>query len=103
MFCRQRRCHPNGGLGAPSRVFDGRGAHDPTLQPMRHGARNQIEGKITSIKKGGVMCQVEVAIPGGFSMTSVMTLDSLKDLGLKKGSQVKVLVKAVNVLLATGD
>jgi molybdopterin-binding protein len=28
-----------------------------------------------------------------------MTLDSLKELGLKKGDKVRVVVKAVNVLL----
>jgi molybdopterin-binding protein len=69
---------------------------------MKYGARNQIKGKVTNIKRGTVMCQVEVAIPGGAKMCSVMTLDSLADLGLKKGSTVTVLVKAVNVLLATG-
>jgi molybdopterin-binding protein len=69
---------------------------------MKFGARNNIRGKVISIRKGSVMCQVDVAIPGGGRMSSVMTLDSLKDLGLKKGSQVTVVVKAVNVLLATG-
>jgi molybdopterin-binding protein len=29
----------------------------------------------------------------------VMTLDSLKELGVKKGDKVEVIVKAVNVLL----
>jgi molybdopterin-binding protein len=32
-------------------------------------------------------------------MSSVMTLDSIKELGLKKGDEVEVIVKAVNVLL----
>jgi len=32
-------------------------------------------------------------------MSSVMTLDSLDELGLKEGDKVKVVVKAVNVLL----
>jgi len=33
----------------------------------------------------------------------VMTLDSVRELGLKKGSSVTVLIKAVNVLLARED
>jgi molybdopterin-binding protein len=33
-------------------------------------------------------------------MSSVFTLDSLKELGIKKGDTVKVIVKAVNVLVA---
>jgi molybdopterin-binding protein len=32
-------------------------------------------------------------------MASVMTIDSLKDLGIKKGDKVRVVVKAINVLL----
>lgn len=68
---------------------------------MKFGARNNIRGKVISIKRGSLMCQVDVAIGGGARMSSVMTLDSLKELGLKKGSSVTVVVKAVNVLLAT--
>ena len=66
---------------------------------MKYGAKNQLIGKVTSIKKGAVMSQVNLTISSNSSMSSVMTLDSLKDLGIKKGSKVKVLVKAVNVLL----
>jgi molybdopterin-binding protein len=32
-------------------------------------------------------------------MASVMTMDSLQEMGLKKGDKVQVVVKAVNVLL----
>jgi molybdopterin-binding protein len=32
-------------------------------------------------------------------MTSVMTTDSLRDLGLKRGDKVKVIVKAIHVLV----
>ncbi len=66
---------------------------------MRYGARNKLEGKVTRIKKGGLMCEVRLDIPAKSSMSSVMTLDSLKELGLKKGDKVRVVVKAVNVLL----
>lgn len=66
---------------------------------MKYGARNQLVGKVKSIKKGDLMCEVKLDIPAGSSMSSVMTLDSLKELGLKKGDKVRVVVKAVNVLL----
>ena len=66
---------------------------------MKVGARNQIVGKVTDIKKGGVMCLVKVTIPTSAKMASVMTLESLKELGIKKGDTVEVIVKAVNVLL----
>lgn len=67
---------------------------------MKHGARNQLAGKVVEIKRGTVMCQVKVEVAAGASMFSVMTLDSLADLGIKEGDTVNVLVKAVNVLLA---
>lgn len=67
---------------------------------MKYGARNQLQGQVVEIKKGGVMCQVKVRIPAESTMCSVMTLESLDDLGIKQGDQVKVMAKAVNVLLA---
>jgi molybdopterin-binding protein len=54
---------------------------------------------VTDIKKGNVMCLVKVEIPGGAHMASVMTLESLDELGIKNGDHVEVVVKAVNVLL----
>jgi molybdate transport system regulatory protein len=66
---------------------------------MKIGARNRLEGKVTEIKRGTVMCQVKVQIAGGAQMESVMTLDSLDELGIKVGDKVRVAVKAVNVLL----
>ena len=65
---------------------------------MKIGARNRIIGKVTAIKKGSVMCQVSLEIPAS-AMSSVMTMDSLEEMGLKKGDSVQVVVKGVNVLL----
>jgi molybdopterin-binding protein len=66
---------------------------------MKYGARNQIQGTIKRIKKGDVMCQVTLEIPQSSVMNSVMTTESLDDLGIKEGDKVKVIVKAINVLL----
>ena len=66
---------------------------------MKYGARNQLTGKVVEIKKGDIMCQVRLEIAAGAAMNSVMTMESLNDLGLKKGDNVKVVVKAINVLL----
>jgi molybdopterin-binding protein len=65
---------------------------------MKVGARNRIIGKVTEIKKGSIMCQVKLEIPAS-PMSSVMTIDSLEEMGLKKGDSVQVVVKGVNVLL----
>lgn len=66
---------------------------------MKYGARNQLTGKVAEIKKGAMMCQVRLEITADSKMSSVMTIDSLNDLGIKEGDKVKVVVKAVNVLL----
>lgn len=66
---------------------------------MKTNARNQMIGTVTDIKKGGLMCQVKVAVKGPSTVSSVFTLDSLKELGVKKGDKVAVLIKAVNVVL----
>jgi molybdopterin-binding protein len=66
---------------------------------MKIGARNKIVGKVSEIKKGSLMSQVKVSVDGPIDLTSVMTLDSLAELGVKQGDSVRVIVKAVSVLL----
>ena len=66
---------------------------------MKIGARNQLVGKVTEVKKGTLMVQVKLEIPAASKMASVMTLESLDELGIKPGDAVQVIVKAVNVLL----
>ena len=66
---------------------------------MKIGARNRLEGEVTEIKRGTVMSQVKVRVPSGGTMESVLTLDSLDDLALKPGDKVRVVVKAVHVVL----
>jgi molybdopterin-binding protein len=66
---------------------------------MKVGARNQLIGEVVEIKRGTVMGEVKLTIPANSPMASVMTLESIDDLGIKKGDKVRVIVKAVSVLL----
>jgi len=66
---------------------------------MKYGARNQLTAKVSEIKKGSIMCEVKLDLSAPGKMASVMTIESLDDLGIKVGDSVKVIVKAVNVLL----
>jgi molybdopterin-binding protein len=66
---------------------------------MKYGARNQLIGTVKEIKRGTVMCQIKLDIPADSTMGSVLTLESLDELGVKEGDSVKIVVKAVNVLL----
>lgn len=65
---------------------------------MKYGARNKINAKVTSIKKGDIMSLIkfEVTIPA--EMASVLTTESLEELDLKVGDNVKLIVKAISVL-----
>ena len=67
---------------------------------MKFGALNQITATVTSIKKDKIFAQVSLKVFEPATMGSVMTIDSLNDLGLKEGDQVKLVIKGVNVLVA---
>ena len=66
---------------------------------MKFGARNQIQATVGAIKQGDVMSQVQLEIDHPAAMASVMTTDSLTDLGIKPGDRVRVIVKAIHVLV----
>ena len=66
---------------------------------MKYGARNQLIGEVKKIKRGGVMSQITIEIPEKSVMNSVITIESLDDLGITDGDKVKLIIKAVNVLL----
>ena len=66
---------------------------------MKYGAKNQLVGTVTEIKRGTVMSQVNLEIQADSSMSSVLTLEALDELEINEGDQLKVIVKAVNVLL----
>ena len=53
------------------------------LEKVRLSVRNQFAGKITSIELGAVNSIVKVAIEGGNTITSVISIASVKELGLK--------------------
>jgi molybdopterin-binding protein len=67
---------------------------------MKYGARNQIAATVSAVKEGDVMSQVKFEIPAGSAMASVMTTESLRDLAIKPGDSVTLIVKAIHVLVA---
>ena len=64
---------------------------------MKYGARNSITAKVKSVKKGDVMSLVWFDV-SPCDMASVLTTESLDDMDLAVGEQVRLVVKAVNVL-----
>ena len=65
---------------------------------MRYGAQNKIHATVTSVKRGDVMSLVKFDIERPCSMASVLTTESVEELGLKAGDKVMLIVKAVHVL-----
>ncbi len=65
-------------------------------------ARNQLKGKILSIKTGSVMSEVIVDI-GGNEIVSLISASSAKRLKLKKGRTVLVVIKSTEVMISTDD
>jgi len=65
---------------------------------VKVGARNQLKARVTAIKRGEVMAQIKLVIPTESAMGSVITVESLEEMGLEVGDEVQLFVKAVNVL-----
>jgi molybdopterin-binding protein len=70
---------------------------------VKLSARNVFRGRVVDIDKGKVTAIVRVDIGGGTVITSSITMAALKDLKLKKGSDVHAIVKASEVLLGVDD
>ena len=65
---------------------------------MKTGARNNLTGKVTSIKSDEIMSLVKFEVSDPHGMASVLTTESVKDMGLKVGDKVTLVVKAIHVL-----
>jgi molybdate transport system regulatory protein len=65
---------------------------------MKYGARNRIQAKVKSVKKGDVMSLVKFTVTEPHDMASVLTTESVNDLKLKAGEQVELIIKAIHVL-----
>ncbi|MCK9460720.1 MAG: TOBE domain-containing protein [Proteobacteria bacterium] len=65
---------------------------------MKYGARNAITAKVKSVKKGDIMSLVKFEVTAPAAMASVLTTESLEELDLKPGEEVRLIVKAIHVL-----
>ena len=65
-------------------------------------ARNQLKGTVRSVKLGTIMPEVTVDVDGQ-EIVAAITRGSAEGLGLWKGSEVTVIIKATEVMIATGS
>ncbi|MBS3902027.1 MAG: TOBE domain-containing protein [Dethiobacter sp.] len=66
---------------------------------MKTSAKNQLKGKITGIEPGAVNALVTLDIGGGNIIYSTITMESVKNLGLKVGGEAYALIKASSVII----
>lgn len=69
---------------------------------MRISARNKLPGRVERITRGAATANVTVAV-AGMTMTAAITVDAVEELGITEGSDVVVIVKASDVMLAVND
>jgi len=66
---------------------------------MKISARNKLPGVVKKIKPGAVNAEVTLELAPGLSVVSIITLDAVKSLGLKKGKIAYAVIKASSVIV----
>jgi molybdopterin-binding protein len=69
---------------------------------MRLSARNQIRARVTSVKSGEAIANVELDA-GGVRLVASITVEAVRDLGLAEGSEVIAVIKASDVIVAVPE
>jgi molybdopterin-binding protein len=69
---------------------------------MKLSARNQIQARVTAIKAGEAIANVELDA-GGVRLVASITVEAVRELGLAEGSQVTAVIKASDVMVAISD
>jgi molybdate transport system regulatory protein len=65
---------------------------------MQYGARNKIHATVTSVQSDQIMSLVKLEVKVPHGMSSVLTTESVKDMNLKTGDEVELIIKAIHVL-----
>jgi len=65
---------------------------------MKYGARNKITAKVTSVKSDKIMSLVKFEVIDPHQLASVLTTESVEELGLQVGDKVSLIIKAIHVL-----
>lgn len=62
-------------------------------------ARNRLAGKVIEIKEGAVNAIVKLQLPSGDVISSTITMESVKNLGLEVGKEATAVIKATSVMM----
>ena len=69
-----------------------------SVQDMKLSARNQLKGKVKSVKLGAVMAEVLIDVAGQ-EMVSEISKASAERLKLATGDAVTVIIKSTEVMI----
>ena len=69
------------------------------MEGYRLSARNQLAGKVASIKQGLVTTDVHLDLEAGGELVASVTFESSESLGLEVGTPVTAIFKANSVIL----
>lgn len=64
----------------------------------RVSGRNQLVGRVDSVRISGLMAEVKISI-GGQQITSIITASSAREMQLKAGQTAAALIKATEVMI----
>jgi molybdopterin-binding protein len=68
----------------------------------RVSGRNQLAGKVVSVRVEGLLAEVVLAV-GESRMTAIITASAVKELQLKKGMSAAALIKSTDVMIERLD
>ena len=68
---------------------------------MRISARNQLRATVTNVSRGASIANVELDV-GGQRVVASITVEAVDELGLAAGANVTAVIKASDVMIATG-
>ena len=66
----------------------------------RTSARNKLPGVITAVKRGDVMCQVDMQV-GDNHVVAIITTEAADEMGLRVGMEAIAMFKSTSVMIAT--
>lgn len=70
---------------------------------MKLSARNQFKGTVVDIQEGAVNGIVKLDIGGGNIVSATISMNAIRELGLKVGGEAYAVIKATSVMVGVDD
>jgi molybdopterin-binding protein len=79
-----------------------KGAMESRERYRRVSGRNQLAGKVVSVRVEGLLAEVVLAV-GEVHVTAIITANAVRELHLKKGDTAAALIKSTDVMIERID